>query len=154
MQQIEFSGHQHSGATATLMKTTMTPCVGFLCTAGLDALRVRRVSGDCRARDGVCDHGNSGASIKALIQWGFEPVITFFSLSERWCHDQLNYLKPSSLLRCLRKLILTEHRAWDVRRLSDGRCGRRRWQSESELRQVFHYNHVLRLHGAKCLLIT
>ena len=90
------------------MKTTTTPCVGFMygwggSTVGSSCLR------RLQARDGVCDHGNSGAFIKALIQWGFEPVITFFSLSERWCHDQLNYLKPSSLLRCFWKLILTEH---------------------------------------------
>lgn len=36
------------------------------------------VSGDC-GPGMVCGHGNSGAFIKALIQWGFELVITFLA---------------------------------------------------------------------------
>lgn len=72
---------------------------------------------------------------KSIDPTGDLSLSSHFWPSERWCHERLNYLKPSSLLRCpLWELILTERARvtgaamstdWDV-------CGRgRRQQRES-----------------------
>lgn len=83
---------------------------GFLCTAGLDTLRGSSCLWRLRGQGWCVWPWKQRSLHKSIDPMGIWACHHFFSLlSERWCHDQLNYLKPSSLLRCFWKLILTEH---------------------------------------------